>query len=255
MGTGMTDGELSQWIDAHMVQLGQSGIRISDGSVIYIDAFRKTEGVPRADFIFVTHEHGDHFNPGVIQALRGPHTHVVVPESMRETGKDGGLSTAGIRPGETATIGSLVVKAFPAHNLKKPMHARHKDHVCDQRQLLFLLATIRIPVSEGRFLAFLGIDLNVDDLVELIILVHVYSLCALHCCSLYAAGTARVAVPSIRRGRSRCYRWSFGGQGSWPGATVSFSRMRPSIPWMLSSPPPLLRRFCRAASIASFCVG
>ena len=129
MGTGMTDGELSQWIDAHMVQLGQSGIRISDGSVIYIDAFRKTEDMPRADFIFVTHEHGDHFNPEVIQALRGPDTHVVVPESMRETGKDGGLSTAGIRPGETATIGSLVVKAFPAYNLRKPMHARHKGHV------------------------------------------------------------------------------------------------------------------------------
>jgi len=110
---------------------------------------RRPHGPAGADCILVTHEHGDHFSPELIQALRGPDTHVVVPESMRETGKDRGLSTAGIRPGETARIGSLVVKAFPAYNLKKPMHARHKDHVCDQRQLLFLLATIRIPVSEG----------------------------------------------------------------------------------------------------------
>ncbi len=121
--------ELSSWIDAHMVRLGQSAIRIEDGIVVYIDAFKKAVGLPRADYFFVTHVHGDHFNPALIRTLKGPDTHVVVPESMRENKTDRGISTVGIRPGETKQVGTLTVTAVPAYNVRKPMHARRLNYV------------------------------------------------------------------------------------------------------------------------------
>ena len=42
-----------------------------------------------------------------------------------------------------------------------------------------------------------------------------------------------------------------GGKGSLPGGTVSVLRIEPSVPWMISSPPPSLRRMSRARSMAS----
>ncbi len=121
--------DLPGWIDNHVVRLGQSAIRILDEFAIYIDVFKKNPRTPKADFLFVTHNHGDHFNPDVVQELHKPTTHVIVPESMRRNHQDKGLSTEGIEPGETKTIGSLTVTAIPAYNLKKPMHPRKDGFV------------------------------------------------------------------------------------------------------------------------------
>lgn len=129
MENTLTSSGLSQWVDAHMARMGQSAIRISDGIVVYFDTAKKAAGLPQADYFFVTHDHRDHFSPDLIRELRGPGTHVVVPESMREKGQDKGVSTVGIRPGESKTIGVLTVTAVPAYNLRKPMHPRRKDYV------------------------------------------------------------------------------------------------------------------------------
>lgn len=129
MKGALSTSELSRWIDEHMVCIGQSAIRISDGMVAYIDAVGEGSGLPRADYFFVTHSHRDHFGPDLIRKLRGPATHVVVPESMRGNGDDGGVSTAGIAPGESKTIGELTVRAIPAYNLRMPMHSRRKAYV------------------------------------------------------------------------------------------------------------------------------
>lgn len=50
------------------------------------------------------------------------------------------------------------------------------------------------------------------------------------------------------------HRWSLGGTGSFPGATVSESRICPLRPWITTSPPPLLPTISRALSIAAACV-
>lgn len=43
--------------------LGHSAFRIEDGSVqIYIDPFRLLADTPKADIIFITHAHYDHFS-------------------------------------------------------------------------------------------------------------------------------------------------------------------------------------------------
>gem|GEM_PF-2682630 len=50
----------------------------------------------------------------------------------------------------------------------------------------------------------------------------------------------------------QCFE-SRGGNGSFPGDTVSLSRMRPSRPWITASPPPPLARMSLALASASDC--
>jgi hypothetical protein len=61
----------------------QSSIRINDGGkVIYVDPF-KMVGEPRnADYIFITHDHYDHFSPEDIEKVACSDTVLVVPEKM-----------------------------------------------------------------------------------------------------------------------------------------------------------------------------
>lgn len=55
------------------------------------------------------------------------------------------------------------------------------------------------------------------------------------------------------RAQFQCSR-SLGGYGSFPGGTVSFDLIRPSMPLVVSSPPPWFLSIPRAALIASSCL-
>ena len=47
----------------HIHWMGQSAFRIEDGTMqIYIDPFKLPANLPKADIIFITHSHYDHFS-------------------------------------------------------------------------------------------------------------------------------------------------------------------------------------------------
>ena len=64
----------------------QSSIRIkcSQGT-IYFDPYQMTEAPHDADFIFLTHDHYDHYSPDDIAKVMGEHTTIIAPEKMAET--------------------------------------------------------------------------------------------------------------------------------------------------------------------------
>ena len=61
----------------------QNSIRV-DSSIgkIYIDPFRMNETPKDADYILVTHDHYDHFNPEDILKVSKGDSILVVPENM-----------------------------------------------------------------------------------------------------------------------------------------------------------------------------
>jgi len=56
--------------------LGHDGFRIDASKTIYFDPFQIVGG-PKADLIFITHEHFDHCSPEDVSKIQGPDTVIV----------------------------------------------------------------------------------------------------------------------------------------------------------------------------------
>lgn len=123
-----------------------SSIRIEyDGKEIEIDPVTKLGSktinyieMPKADYIFVTHEHGDHFDKEAIKQLTGEKTHLVMNKRCAEKLQTGdGMS--GIMQGydkimandESATFDDIKVEAVPAYNISEgrtQFHPKGRDN-------------------------------------------------------------------------------------------------------------------------------
>lgn len=108
----------------------QSSIRIAGSKILYFDPYLIRDAVHDADFIFITHEHYDHFEPDSIAKIKKDDTLLIVPESMQKKV----LSEAGIaeenclfyQPGETHETGGIMIETVPAYNKLKPFHTKGK---------------------------------------------------------------------------------------------------------------------------------
>lgn len=99
---------------------GQSSLRLElAGKVVWIDPVGI--GVDEeADLILVTHDHGDHFSPADIEALKGPAT-VVLTAFASDYGR--------IKVGDVREFGGLSVTAVPAYNIVKDgFHPKSKGY-------------------------------------------------------------------------------------------------------------------------------
>lgn len=84
------------------------------GKALYVDpAEGKYDGLPQADYILITHDHGDHMVPAVVDKLKKPSTVILAPKAVAAA-----IAAATvISNGETRTIGDFTVEAIPMYNL------------------------------------------------------------------------------------------------------------------------------------------
>ncbi len=135
----------------------QSSIRIAGSQILYFDPFQIDGKVQDADVIFVTHEHGDHFDPSSIAGIRKEGTILAAPESMKQKILDESGARPGscvfMRPGDTCSIGGITVEAVPAYNRLKPFHQKKRGwlgyRVC-MDGVTYYVAGDTDPVSEVR---------------------------------------------------------------------------------------------------------
>lgn len=111
----------------------QNSIRV-DSSIgkIYIDPFRMNEAPKDADYILVTHDHYDHFNPEDIPKVSTGDSVLVVPENMKEkagevSGMVGRIVT--VKPGDSLNVDKLSVDTIPSYNIGKPFHPKEAGWV------------------------------------------------------------------------------------------------------------------------------
>jgi L-ascorbate metabolism protein UlaG (beta-lactamase superfamily) len=85
------------------------------GKIIYVDpAQGKYDGLPQADYIFITDIHGDHLAPSIVEKLKKSGTVIVVPKAAAD--KLPGCQV--MANGDTSTVGGMKVEAIPMYNLK-----------------------------------------------------------------------------------------------------------------------------------------
>ena len=111
----------------------QNSIRIEAGQgAIYVDPFQMKEAPKDAAFVFITHEHYDHFSPDDIAKVACENTVLVVPEKMEKKAKDvagkvGKIIT--VKPGESYEAEGLTFETVPAYNILKPFHPKSAEWV------------------------------------------------------------------------------------------------------------------------------
>jgi L-ascorbate metabolism protein UlaG (beta-lactamase superfamily) len=88
-----------------------------NGKVIHIDPvamFADYSGMPKADLILITHEHGDHLDAKVIDLLKKESTQIVLTETCAKTYTTGKI----MKNGDSGTFAGIKVEAVPAYNIK-----------------------------------------------------------------------------------------------------------------------------------------
>jgi len=117
--------KVRQFLADQVLWLGQSGFLVttSAGKTIYIDPFRVPSDPVPADYIFLTHSHGDHYNPKALGKVRTPATRVVATKDLAAIATD--IMTAG----DQIVIDEITVEAFAAYNRRGFPHPRSKGWV------------------------------------------------------------------------------------------------------------------------------
>ncbi len=104
-----------------------SSIRIESDRIIYIDPFGIGELKGDADFVFITHDHFDHFDELSLKNIINEHTIFVVPNTMREKLLEMNVPWGQLEamlPDEKIEIDGLPVEAVAAYNTVKPYHPK-----------------------------------------------------------------------------------------------------------------------------------
>lgn len=112
--------------------LRHSSIKISKDKIIYIDPFRIDKEYKDADYIFITHEHYDHFSVDDINKIKKEITIMIVPESMRERVIQAGYNLDNIifvMPNNSYTLNNFRFDTVYAYNVNKEFHPKKNNWV------------------------------------------------------------------------------------------------------------------------------
>lgn len=102
--------------------LGHDSFQLTNpGRTIYIDPFEVDRGRP-ADYIFITHEHYDHFDKTSLDRLANINTVFFGPKSVTDQFDDHVAIT--LLPGETHEAQEMSVQAVAAYNINKDFHPK-----------------------------------------------------------------------------------------------------------------------------------
>ena len=108
----------------------QNSICIDAGKKIYFDPFEIDAKKADADYIFLTHDHFDHFSPDDMKKLVKDGTVIVCPQGMegkvRSTFAEEVMT---VLPGMSYTTADFSFETVPAYNVLKPFHTKKSGWV------------------------------------------------------------------------------------------------------------------------------
>ena len=94
-----------------------ASVRLEDGVVIYIDPYDISEKMYDADYIFITHDHYDHYDEESIQNVKKETTKIIVPLCLKDKEYD-----LVVEPGKSYKIDDLSFQTISAYNTKATFH-------------------------------------------------------------------------------------------------------------------------------------
>lgn len=106
---------------------GHDSFRIEDnGKQLYIDPWKIPANAPKADYIFVTHSHYDHYSAEDIKKLSNETTKVIC---THDVASKEGKSAIAMSPNQVIEQDSLKIATIPAYNINKQFHPKANNWV------------------------------------------------------------------------------------------------------------------------------
>lgn len=115
----------------HLRWLGHDSFLLEEPVTIYLDPWHLPGGLPKADIVLISHEHGDHCSPEDVAKVQSSSTVVFASEGAASQ-LQGDVRI--MHPGDEATIAGITVRAVPAYNVDKfrapgrPFHPKEALH-------------------------------------------------------------------------------------------------------------------------------
>lgn len=122
--------EQAQKLLAGFTWFKQSGFRIQDADkVLYFDPYQLTETTHDADWIFISHSHSDHCDPGSVQKIYQSTTRLITePESAAKMNQIVADITI-VAPGDSISLEGRKIELVPSYNLVKTNHPKSKNYL------------------------------------------------------------------------------------------------------------------------------
>ena len=107
----------------------QSSIRIEYDKIYYFDPFHIDKSYNDADYIFITHDHWDHFDKDSISKVIKDSTIFIVPLYMKELMSEYSNEIIYVEPGKDYSMFGLGFRTSYSYNLDKDYHPKEKGNV------------------------------------------------------------------------------------------------------------------------------
>lgn len=109
--------------------LGHASFRLDSSKIIYFDPWKLSPNSKKADIIFVSHEHFDHFSKDDIALIAYDATVIVTDKSVSKQieGKVSAKKIIALLPGDSIDIEDVKVKAAASYNTNKEFHTKQSQ--------------------------------------------------------------------------------------------------------------------------------
>lgn len=106
----------------------QSSIKIILDKTLYFDPYKIDNEIHDADYIFITHEHYDHFDIKSINNVKNDNTIIFAPKSMEDSiNKLNFKDYIYLNPNEEININDYIIRTIPAYNIEKQYHPKSNN--------------------------------------------------------------------------------------------------------------------------------
>lgn len=107
----------------------QSSIKIESNKIIYFDPYQIKEKYHDADYIFITHDHYDHYDEESIKNIIKTETMIIVPECLKEQIETITKNYISVVPLNNYTLDDLTFETIPSYNINKQYHPKEKRYI------------------------------------------------------------------------------------------------------------------------------
>ncbi len=107
----------------------QSAIKLTNKKIIYFDPFKIIKEYHDADYIFITHDHYDHFDIESINKVIKENTLLIVPKCLKEKISKLTKNILVVDCFKEYKVDDIMFRTIPAYNINKKFHPKEKEYV------------------------------------------------------------------------------------------------------------------------------
>ncbi len=104
--------------------LQHASVKLSDDKVIYFDPYDIKESIHDADYIFITHDHYDHYDQESIDNIKKEDTKIILPKCLENKKYD-----LIVEPNKKYQIDNIEFETIASYNIDKQYHPKEKEYV------------------------------------------------------------------------------------------------------------------------------